>query len=1558
MLHTFTRLRATAYLAGVLAVTAATLAPLPASATPPAVPTGLAMTADPDSPATSILSWNHVPDANRYQVSVDDASTFSSPYESTFTVSNTFVSTKTLGPGTTYWRVTAFNAAGESSSATSTFEAPAGGSPVPVQPAEGDELQQPGEPPLLRWTPVPGATEYTVKVDGDSDLNGALTYKTKTTSLVVEAPLDKGNWFWQVTATLSGGVNSQPSVTRSFEILPIPAPQLLEPANAADPEAPLPDPVQDIRLDWAAVDGAKSYKLEVALNEDFTTMVSPAPPAVIYGTSFSPPVTWDNTSYYWRVRAVDPGGNESDWSERWLFRRNWPDKPVAQYPASGSGPLLEVTDPMYFQWSPVRHASEYELQLSTDEGFSDGEATKTCVISGTTYTPGIFAVNTTDRGLPQPFRPDEDCEPVPGATNYWRVRPLDRPFIKGARVPTGVWGFYSDPEKFKYLPPTITNMSPVGGATVDVPTLRWTATKSAETYTIEVAKANGTPAVPVVTTSATSYTISGREQLKPADGPFSWSIYSTSTDGIKSVRYTNTFNVSGNPPAATGTYLDPISPAPGDEATVDAPNLRWQPHPDAKYYRVRMGTAADTNQVWFGDEPGALWNKDVPYAAMTETSRRLLAPGDYDWQVFAYNEANVEIARGAEGRFSIKPYSEMSGFRLALNGGATNSPGSSCVPTEGVCVVPSTPVLRWDPTPRASFYMVYVSYDRDFTNLLEEPRAIPATTNTLFAPTLSNQTWAYPDSQAGDADSALYWFIRPCRGANNCALPPTGGARPYHHTFKKVSPKVELISPAAGSVQTSVDVTFNWRDYFDTNQDQVWEQTLEKGPQTAMLYRLQVSDSQNFGTLIEEVVVDQPTYTSPNLLYPEGTSWWRVQAIDSKSNHLAWSTPRSFTKTSPQATLTGPVGGAASSETAPLTWESQEFLGAYEVEVYKDNDDKWSALNRVVSKTVRTPAFANDKPLPPSALPYVWRVRRVDPKSPNSEQHKAPWSAPGRFTVAAEPFELLSPADGSVQAPSGPLLRWKRLSTASTYSVEVRNASNSIVASVDTVATAYAPTAALPTGAYTWKVTAKDAVGNVLASPSRGFTVDAAISATTPPQIQAPSGTAIGATLNVVDPVWNRAMVTNTYQWLRAGQIISGATGTSYTLVNLDYGKQITVRVTGKRSGYADGVTVSPGIDPVAGDGLIPETYPTITWPTMPSPPAVGASLTGTRGTWANAPTTYTYQWLRSGEAITGAVNLTYQLTAADADKAITFRVTATRSGYNSGVAESDPVMVATLAATTPVSLAAPAGTGVGATLASSAPVWNQDNVTTTYQWLRDGQNIPGATSPSYVLTTTDFGRGVSVRATGSKTGFQNATSVSAAITVTAGAAMTATALPTINGTPGVGTSVSASTGTWTGTPSSYRYQWLRDGQPIAGATTLSYRITPDDATRTLSVQVTAVRVSYTDGVATSAGVAVPKLKSTTNVFASPMQITRSQRSKLSISVSLVGATGPTGTIVIKDGSKKLKSLSLSASKNGRITFKLPKLKKVGKHKIKVSYSGNGYIAGSRAKRVIIKVTR
>lgn len=87
--------------------------------------------------------------------------------------------------------------------------------------------------------------------------------------------------------------------------------------------------------------------------------------------------------------------------------------------------------------------------------------------------------------------------------------------------------------------------------------------------------------------------------------------------------------------------------------------------------------------------------------------------------------------------------------------------------------------------------------------------------------------------------------------------------------------------------------------------------------------------------------------------------------------------------------------------------------------------------------------------------------------------------------------------------------------------------------------------------------------------------------------------------------------------------------------------------------------------------------------------------------------------------------------------------------------------------------------------------------------------------------------------------------------------AMSATAAPQVSGSPAVGATLTASGGTWTAPPTALAYQWLRDGAPIAGASSATYAVRSADAGHQLSVAVTGTRPGWPNGSATSAPVKV-----------------------------------------------------------------------------------------------------
>lgn len=167
------------------------------------------------------------------------------------------------------------------------------------------------------------------------------------------------------------------------------------------------------------------------------------------------------------------------------------------------------------------------------------------------------------------------------------------------------------------------------------------------------------------------------------------------------------------------------------------------------------------------------------------------------------------------------------------------------------------------------------------------------------------------------------------------------------------------------------------------------------------------------------------------------------------------------------------------------------------------------------------------------------------------------------------------------------------------------------------------------------------------------------------------------------------------------------------------------------------------------------------------------------------------------------------------------------------------------------------AGTpSVGQTLTATSGTWAGAPATYAYAWERCDAGgaactpLPGATMPSYVLQPGDSGATVRVSVTaanavGSATA---ASAVTALVTAPGGPASTSP--PTISGTATVGQTLAAATGTWTGSPTSFAFQWQRCNASgasctaVAGATAATYVVGTGDVTFTLRVVVTATNAA------------------------------------------------------------------------------------------------------------------
>jgi hypothetical protein len=150
--------------------------------------------------------------------------------------------------------------------------------------------------------------------------------------------------------------------------------------------------------------------------------------------------------------------------------------------------------------------------------------------------------------------------------------------------------------------------------------------------------------------------------------------------------------------------------------------------------------------------------------------------------------------------------------------------------------------------------------------------------------------------------------------------------------------------------------------------------------------------------------------------------------------------------------------------------------------------------------------------------------------------------------------------------------------------------------------------------------------------------------------------------------------------------------------------------------------------------------------------PRVGATetLTCEAGQWGGEPT-FSYQWLRNGAVIGGATTNTYATVSADEDKVVQCLVAGTNAGGTVSVASLPGTLVPPLSATAPpsplegrpfVEVEDEKEPKVGNTLACEqfSDAWN-GKPTFSYQWLRNGAPVLGATAATYTLTTPDEGR-------------------------------------------------------------------------------------------------------------------------------------------------------------------------------------------------------------------------
>jgi len=472
--------------------------------------------------------------------------------------------------------------------------------------------------PIFQWSPSSGATYYHLQVFSGPNTVLDVNNITGTTYTVTTAVLS-GNtsYYWHVSAGNTGGEGSY-SVFFHFTTAPAaPAPPVLTtPTNGAINISLTPT------LGWNASAGASSYRLQVSTDSNFASTTLDVPGLANPGYVIPSGLLANNTKYYWRVNATNPGGT-SLWSTTWNFT-TVPALPIAPTLAAPPNGSTNQSVTLTFKWFKLPPTiNYYNIVVSANSGFSQ-------IVIDENVTDTVF---TAPGGS------------LSGSTQYWWK-------VRAANV-AGI-GNFSNPWTFTtgIAPPAapvlITPPNGTVGVGVTGVLFDWNVSANATSYRIQISTSSnfGTTFVNQVTGSTSQYT-----HNTPAfsyNTTYYWRVNASNAGGTGAWSQVWSFTTSEAPPVAP-TLISPTNTSVNIPLT---PTLTWNSVPNATSYRVQVAT---TNG--FGS---TVVNEVVTGTSYTIPSGVLQGYTVYYWRVAAINS-------GGQGPWStIWNFRTVQTFNLSL----------------------------------------------------------------------------------------------------------------------------------------------------------------------------------------------------------------------------------------------------------------------------------------------------------------------------------------------------------------------------------------------------------------------------------------------------------------------------------------------------------------------------------------------------------------------------------------------------------------------------------------------------------------------------------------------------------------------------------------------------------------------------------------------------------------------------------------------------------------------------------------------------------------------------
>ncbi|HAP36766.1 MAG TPA: hypothetical protein DCQ28_12825 [Bacteroidetes bacterium] len=954
--------------------------------------------------------------------------------------------------------------------------------PVLVSPAKGAVNQSPSL--FLNWNAVSSADFYHLQISTDPFFSSSVFEDNAIVNvtgqliqnLQVYGLTNNTKYYWRVAG---GNFDGWSAFSATWDFTTVIAPPIT-PTLVSPSDVSFNQPTS-LTVTWNAATAATSYDLQLSLDPFFNNRVMDT---TVSGTTKTISGLANSTTYYWRVRAKNSGGN-SDYTIARMFTTII-STPLIISPINNA---INQSVSISLKWKAVPFVDVYHVQVSTDSVFS----------STFIYNSDVLPLNAQDTQVVV----------IDGLANntkyFWRVNALNA-------ASTSLFSSRYLFTTITTVPQTPTQLSPLDGAIMQPVSLTfsWNAAANSSTYRLQVASDAGFTTLVVDDSTINSSATSKQVTTLAHNRQYFWRVNAKNVAGTSAYSPTRSVKTI----VAVPTIIAPAN------AAVNQPiagTLRWNSVAGAVSYHVQIASSSSF---------GTFLLNDSTLSDTTSTYSGLMNNTAYYWRVRSSNVdgwgnfstgtlfttivtipsvPTLLIPLDADVNQSVTPtlsWSAVAGatnYRLQVS---TDSLFSTYVLNDSTPTIASKAIgslknfkkYYWRVSAKNIGGSSALSSARVFTTIIETPKTLFPAANAINQTLPTHLKWsaslgsthyrlqistsalfdvlAFDDSSLLDTTAALTGLLSSSKYFWRISAHSVDGWSTFstasNFTTIAVAPTIPTtLFPSSGSVNQQVPILFSWTSSYG-----------------AVNYKLQISPD----SLFTSNIITDSTITGTNKtvtgLSNATKYFWRVSAKNSAGSS-PYSVISSFITGVTTPTQHLPASNAVNQSVSPkVKWSTSQGATQYHLQVSTS-----SGLNSfIINDSTLTDTSVTLTGLE-NITKYYWRIAA---RYANIE---SPFSSILNFTTAdpapVSPL-LLLPLNGTANLPATNILSWQTSVSATFYRLQVSADSlfSVLVFDDSTINTTSKQVGPLALNlSYYWRVAAKNPGGSSSFSAFRSFSL-------------------------------------------------------------------------------------------------------------------------------------------------------------------------------------------------------------------------------------------------------------------------------------------------------------------------------------------------------------------------------------------------------------------------------------------------------------------------------------